>query len=954
VDSLTPKTVDALRAMVPHTVCVVDASGGIRSANPGWIARFGEIGEPGSTDFIDVLCPTCAPVVTQALERARAGEIVEPFTLRCMRDGEHASWFEWHLGTDGHGGVVVIGRDITEARRRSDATDELRMLEDEAERIAGLGSWRLDLATNELTWSPEMYRLLEVDPESGVDLVEASRTALGLDPTAAQETIGRTVADPDGVRFARFKIDLPSGGVRWLHVQGHVAFDEGGRPKAIVGFAQDVTVPVLAEAALNAGEERYRSIIDGMQDGYLRADTTGRIVLANAATARMYGYDGVDDMLGVDVIALYADVGDRESVLAELREKGHVVDRVGRGRRKDGSTFWVSLNMQPVLDAAGAVVGTEGFNRDITDRISAEEALRDSETKFRTIADFTYDWEMWTAPDGAVIYISPSCERVTGYTAAEFLSDPALLDRIVHPEDSALVSGHLGQHGDRGPCPVNFRIVRKDGEVRWLEHVCEPVTDAEGNDLGRRSGNRDITERVLAEEARGTMVSLLQATLESTADGLLVVDRDNRIASYNTRFVEMMGAPKSMMVAGDDEALLDFVAQLQVDPDSFRAHVAHLYSMQDAESFDTLEFKDGRVFERYSRPQMLKGRVVGRVWSFRDVSMSARAERALHASEETLRDAQAIARIGSYEQDIIGDKWTSSEALDDIFGIDWAYRRDLGGFLALVHADDREMMARYFTEEVVGKRQPFDKEYRVVRHTDGATVWVHGRGRLELDAAGVPVKMVGTIQDVTLRHRDEEELRRTNASLERMVYEVAEAMGRVIEIRDQYTQGHQERVARLCRAIAMEMELPAHDVMAVEMAGVIHDIGKLSVPAEILTRPAALTKLEFAFIREHPQNGYDILKDIPFPWPVAQIVLEHHERMDGSGYPAGLTGENILPLARLLAVADVVEAMSTHRPYRAALGVDAAIAELRGGSDKYDPDVVAACVRLYERGEIEL
>jgi HD-GYP domain-containing protein (c-di-GMP phosphodiesterase class II) len=141
--------------------------------------------------------------------------------------------------------------------------------------------------------------------------------------------------------------------------------------------------------------------------------------------------------------------------------------------------------------------------------------------------------------------------------------------------------------------------------------------------------------------------------------------------------------------------------------------------------------------------------------------------------------------------------------------------------------------------------------------------------------------------------------------------------------------------------------------MAVEMAAVVHDIGKLSIPSEILTRPGELSALEFAFIHEHPTHGYDILKDIPFPWPVANIVLQHHERMDGSGYPAGLRGADILPLARLLAVADVVEAMATHRPYRPALGIDAAVAELSAEQAKYDPDVVAACLRLYERGEIE-
>ena len=316
---------------------------------------------------------------------------------------------------------------------------------------------------------------------------------------------------------------------------------------------------------------------------------------------------------------------------------------------------------------------------------------------------------------------------------------------------------------------------------------------------------------------------------------------------------------------------------------------------------------------------MIGERIVGRVWSFRDVTRRTEAERGLRESEEDLRDAQAIARIGSYVYDIGTDSWTSSETMDDIFGIDAAYPRDLETWTALVHEDDREMMTRYFAEEVVGKRLPFDKEYRVTRHCDGKTVWVQ-----------------------------------TNESLERMVYDVAEAMGRVIEIRDQYTRGHQERTARVAKAIATEMGLPPYDVAAVEMAAVVHDIGKLSVPAEILSRPMKLSELETSLVREHPHNGYEILKDIPFPWPVADIVLQHQERMDGSGYPSGLRGDEIMPLARVLTVADIVEAMATHRPYRPALGLDAALAELSQCAAKYEPAVVAACVRRSERGEIDL
>jgi putative nucleotidyltransferase with HDIG domain len=143
-----------------------------------------------------------------------------------------------------------------------------------------------------------------------------------------------------------------------------------------------------------------------------------------------------------------------------------------------------------------------------------------------------------------------------------------------------------------------------------------------------------------------------------------------------------------------------------------------------------------------------------------------------------------------------------------------------------------------------------------------------------------------------------------------------EAMAMTVEIRDVYTAGHQRRVTELAVAIAKELELSEAHISGIRMAGIIHDVGKIQIPAEILSKPGKLNEMEFGMIKMHPQAGYDILKAIEFPWPVAQIVLQHHERMDGSGYPTGLSGEDIMMEARILAVADVVEAMASHRPYQ--------------------------------------
>lgn len=170
-----------------------------------------------------------------------------------------------------------------------------------------------------------------------------------------------------------------------------------------------------------------------------------------------------------------------------------------------------------------------------------------------------------------------------------------------------------------------------------------------------------------------------------------------------------------------------------------------------------------------------------------------------------------------------------------------------------------------------------------------------------------------------------------------------------LETRDPYTAGHQNRVALLSRAIGEEMGLSSDQILGIYMAAQVHDIGKISVPSEFLTKPGRLSKPEMELIRCHPQEGYDILKDIPFPWSVTRFVVQHHERMDGSGYPLGLSGEEIAIEARILAVADVVEAMASDRPYRPALGLTIALEEISKNSGKfYDPQVANACVSLFK------
>ena len=171
----------------------------------------------------------------------------------------------------------------------------------------------------------------------------------------------------------------------------------------------------------------------------------------------------------------------------------------------------------------------------------------------------------------------------------------------------------------------------------------------------------------------------------------------------------------------------------------------------------------------------------------------------------------------------------------------------------------------------------------------------------------------------------------------------------IIETRDPYTAGHQRSVANLARAIALVMGLPPERIEGIRLAATVHDLGKISIPAEILSKPSRLTEAEMSMIRIHPRSGYEILKKVEFPWPIAQIVLQHHERIDGSGYPQGLRGPDILLEAKILGVADVMDAMCSHRPYRPGIGIDKALAEIsQNRGILYDPEVVDACLKYFQ------
>jgi len=835
------------------------------------------------------------------------------------------------------------------------------------------------------------YEAAEIIGKTPFDLMppeEAKRVAELFGPIAAAKksftNLENTNLHKDGHRVV-------------LETSGVPVFDPQGKFCGYRGMDRDITARKQADALLVESEEKFRKITASAQDAIIMMGADQRISFWNTAAERIFGYTAAE-ALGQELHHLIAPLAAQAAFTHGFQHFRYSGDGPLIGKitevstlRKSGEEFPAELSISATqLNGQWHAIG---IVRDITQRKRADEELRLRAQLLDGASDTIFVVDL----DGNFIYLNEAAWKTRGYTLDEMMGiDLHVLDT---PKYEKLIESRMKDLMEKGRCIFESEHRRKDGSVMPVE-INARVIESGGRKLVL-SVIRDITERKRAEdtlrESEERYRFLFENMLEGYAHCKMLFEHDtpldfiylnvNDAFEKITGLKDVVGKKVSEVIPGIRESnpeLFEIYGRVALtgQPEAFETYVDTLGIWFSITVYSPRKEYFVAVFNNITVRKQTEAAIQHASRAI--ATLGAVNHELVHATNENeLLQAicRAIVEQRGYRMAWVGyvqhDKSKSikvmahagfDEGYLDVAQITWAEsERGMGPGGRAVRSGATQLCQDIANDphyspwrDAALKRGyaasialPLLNDSREVFGT--LTVYAEEVNAFSPSEISLLEEMAGDLAFGVLtlytRHerdlalvKNQEQLVQLQDSLE----DTVRAIATIVEMRDPYTSGHQVRVADLAVAIARQMGLPDEQVHAIHLAGVVHDLGKIQIPAEILSKPGKITDIEYSLIKIHPQAGYDILKGINFPWPIAQMVLQHHERLDGSGYPQGLKGDAILLEARILSVADVVEAMSSHRPYRPGLGIEVALAEISKQRGIYfDPAVVDACLALF-------
>ena len=690
-------------------------------------------------------------------------------------------------------------------------------------------------------------------------------------------------------------------------------------------------------AAAQAQQTQFA--IDHSSQAILYVSEGGVVLYVNAAAERLGGV-AADEAVGQKIWAWIPAADERRwAALWRAAAQAPVVDFEATVRLPGGEERLISATLDHHERDEDSFVIV--YARDITAQRAVERRAAESEARYRRIVEMASEG-IWAVDERhATTFVNPRMAHMLGYEPEEMIG--RVDSDFMFAEDLAAQQARRQARKKGLPGAYVRRFRSRDGVELWISVSSVAELGPEGEFLGSFALCTDITERKRAEDALRKSETHFRAFFEQASVGMTTTSPEKGWLEVNDALCGMLGYAREELERST-WADLTYADDLAADVAQFERLVS---GEIDHYALDKrFVHKSGSLVYTHLAVRGVRKDDGGFAYIaavLEDITERKLAEDALRESEE---------RFEGFAAHFPGYLFMQDEERRYVYV---NRREDTDGDVP------REEWFGRTPSQVWEGEDALAEEVRVQRALDGELVdevvpWMPPEVYQHMHSIYFPIPRVGKPPligglsiDVTAQVEAEEEVRRQAEQLRRTVEGAVLAISLVVETRDPYTAGHERRVSELATAIAAEMGMEGEALTALRLGGLIHDVGKIAVPAEILSRPGRLSEVEFNLIKQHPQAGFDILAAIDFGLPVAEMVLQHHERLDGSGYPRGLAGEDVLPEARILAVADVVEAMSSHRPYRPALGMAAALAEVRAHAGvKYDAEVVAICARLVE------
>ncbi len=704
-------------------------------------------------------------------------------------------------------------------------------------------------------------------------------------------------------------------------------------------------------------EKQFESLVRAATDAILGVDHQGKITIWNKAATKMFGHSA-KEAIGMDMHALL--VPGRMQAKARKGFKDFV--KTGKGPlvgkttecvalRKDSSEFPVDLSISGFRqDGHWHAIG---IIRDVTERKRLAETLQAREKQLEITLQSIGDAVISTDMQGQVELMNPVAEELTDWKSSEACGH--LLDDVFHiinEESRKKVENPVKKVLREGVViglANHSLLISKGGKEISIADSGAPIRNDQGEITGVVLVFRDQTEERKAQRAVAEARAYAESIVDTVHEPLIVLDPDLRVVTASRSFYRAFEVSPEEI----ENSVIFNLGNRQWNIPKLRKLLKDILPQNT--SFDdyeiehdfssigrrTMRLNARRIYREANKTQLI-------LLAIEDITERKKAEAALRSEEQRGREIIETTRDAFVSMDADGVIVDWNSQAETIFG--WSRKEVVGRLMAetIIPEKSRKAHEKGLKHYLATGEGPIlNQQIEITaQHHDGHAIPV------ELSIVSVhsddTISFNAFIRDISGRVRAREALERSREQLRTSLIGTIVAVSRAIGARDPYTAGHQQRVSQLSRSIAQEMDLDAEQIDGLRMGASIHDIGKIYLPAEVLSKPAKLTDIEYELVKTHSQVGYDILKDIEFPWPVADITYQHHERLDGTGYPQGLKGDEICLEARIVAVADVVEAMSSHRPYRPSLGLDAALEEIETHRGTwFDPAAVDACLKLF-------